>query len=267
MTAIEIERPDHQIQTIVVRQHGSIDLARNPQIAADEYKLLQYLESAGLNSPKPYYFDQSGKLLSTPYIVIEYIDGEAGPQAAPDFSRQFAHQLARIHQLTHATTELSFLPQQAEIADNNIYKRPEKLDTTLNEELIRNTLERAWPRPQQNPSVLLHGDFWPGNTLWKNGRLIATIDWEDAQIGDPLVDLANSRLEILWSLGRDAMQKFTQQYQALTTLSYSNLPYWDLYSALKPAFKLAEWAGDEKQEEKMRKEHQWFVEQALKKLS
>ena len=29
--------------------------------------------------------------------------------------------------------------------------------------------------------ALLHGDYWPGNVLWKNGALVGVIDWEDTQ--------------------------------------------------------------------------------------
>ncbi|MGT5522875.1 phosphotransferase family protein, partial [Escherichia coli] len=90
--------------------------------------------------------------------------------------------------------------------------------------------EAAWPFYQQNKSVLLHGDFWPGNVLWKDGQLVAVIDWEDAQIGDPLADLGNSRLEILWASGSEAMHSFTRHYQAMTDIDFSNLPYWDLFA-------------------------------------
>src|SRR5258706_15394990 len=73
VTALEIERADRQTQKMIVRQHGAVDLQQNPQIAADEFKLLQITRSAGLATPMPYYVDQSGDIFPTPYIVIEYI--------------------------------------------------------------------------------------------------------------------------------------------------------------------------------------------------
>ena len=39
-------------------------------------------------------------------------------------------------------------------------------------------LRRPPPPVQVNRPVLLHGDFWPGNILWRDGRLVAVIDWE-----------------------------------------------------------------------------------------
>ena len=73
VTALEIERPDGQTQKLLVRQHGEVDLKHNPQVAAAEFKLLQFLQSVDLAAPVPYYLDQSGEIFSTPYLVIEYL--------------------------------------------------------------------------------------------------------------------------------------------------------------------------------------------------
>ena len=128
-----------------------------------------------------------------------------------------------------------------------------------------------WRQPgrdqQHNPDVLLHGDYWPGNTLWRDNQLVAVIDWEDARRGDPLADLASSRLEILWAFGIDAMQDFTRHYQALTTLDTTNLPYWELFAALRPAFKLSDWADDSVAEQRMRDRHSIFVAQAIEHIA
>jgi aminoglycoside phosphotransferase (APT) family kinase protein len=124
-------------------------------------------------------------------------------------------------------------------------------------------LESVWPWPQRNRSVLLHGDYWPGNILWRDGRLVAIVDWEDAALGDPLADLANTRLEILWTFGLDAMHRFTDIHRSLIELDYAALPYWDLAAALRPAGKIAEWAGDAATEAGMRARHALFIAQAF----
>jgi aminoglycoside phosphotransferase (APT) family kinase protein len=117
-----------------------------------------------------------------------------------------------------------------------------------------------------NASVLLHGDFWPGNLLWRDGALAAVIDWEDAQVGDPLADLGNSRLEFLWALGHEAMTGLTNRYLALTAIDTGALPYWDLVAALRPCGKLADWGLEPATEQRMRQRHAWFVDQAFKGL-
>lgn len=76
VTALEIEQPGGHTHKMLVRRHGTVDRNHNPQIAADEFKLLQLLQSAGLATPKPYFLDQSCEIFSTPYIVIEYVEGQ-----------------------------------------------------------------------------------------------------------------------------------------------------------------------------------------------
>ena len=84
-----------------------------------------------------------------------------------------------------------------------------------------------------NPAVLLHGDYWPGNTLWQRGTLVCVIDWEDAVLGDPLADVANARMELTMAFGPTAAADFTDQYRALVpALDLTALPHWDLYAAL-----------------------------------
>src|SRR3954469_3399423 len=269
VTALEIEQPDRQTRKMIVRQHGAADLKNNPQIAADEFKLLQILQSARLPTPAPYYLDQSGDIFPTPYIVIEYIEGQSEFGLAPGTDRipQLATQLARIHALDCSKLDVAFLPQQAQRFSKKVSERPAILDESIDEGRIRDVLESAEPLSQHNTSVLLHGDFWPGNILWKDGRIVAIIDWEDAALGDPLADVANTRLEILSAFGIDAMHHFSQHYQSMTTIDFANLPIWDLFAALRPAFKLAEWADDAVAEQRMRERHRLFVNQAFENLS
>jgi aminoglycoside phosphotransferase (APT) family kinase protein len=45
-------------------------------------------------------------------------------------------------------------------------------------------------RPPEGPPVLVHGDYHYGNMLFREGRVTALLDWEIAELGQPLVDLA-----------------------------------------------------------------------------
>jgi aminoglycoside phosphotransferase (APT) family kinase protein len=51
-------------------------------------------------------------------------------------------------------------------------------------ELLRETV------PAERSPVLVHADFHYGNMLFREGRVVAVLDWEIAQIGQPLLDLA-----------------------------------------------------------------------------
>jgi aminoglycoside phosphotransferase (APT) family kinase protein len=278
ITALEIEQPNGRRQRLVVRRHGNVDLERNPEVAADEFRLLGILQAAGVASPAPRYLDRSGEIFPTPVLVLDYIAGlpEFAPCNLHDYIVQFATHLTKIHQIrdvpdvprcperSHSSPiDLSFLPQQADRYAARVRSRPAVVDAELQEGRIRDLLESIWPAPQRNPTALLHGDYWPGNTLWRDGRLVAVIDWEDAEVGDPLADLGNSRMEILWAFGLDAMYHFTRAYRSMIELDFTALPYWDLWAALRPASKLSAWAGDDTREAAMRAGHQLFVAQAL----
>jgi aminoglycoside phosphotransferase (APT) family kinase protein len=44
--------------------------------------------------------------------------------------------------------------------------------------------------PPEEPPVLVHGDYHYGNMLFREGRVAALLDWEIAELGQPLLDLA-----------------------------------------------------------------------------
>ena len=52
-------------------------------------------------------------------------------------------------------------------------------------------VESLAPLPLDHlPRSILHGDPWPGNALFKKGRLSALIDWEETTLGPSIYDLA-----------------------------------------------------------------------------
>jgi aminoglycoside phosphotransferase (APT) family kinase protein len=270
VTALEVELADSAVRRVVVRQYGEANLRRNPRIAADELRLLQMLRSAGLPVPAPYLADESCEVLPAPYLVVELIDGGTAdrPSDAGNLARQLATALVAIHRAGCARQDLPRLPEQAEVFAERLRSRPGTLDDSLSEGRVRDALDGAWPPEQRNGSVLLHGDYWPGNTLWRNGALVAVIDWEDAAFGDPLADLANGRLEIRMQFGPDAMNELTRRHRSLVpSVDCSSLPCWDLCAALRPAGRMSEWGLDGDTLRRLQDGHRSFVEQALVRLS
>jgi len=45
-------------------------------------------------------------------------------------------------------------------------------------------------RPEPRHPTLVHGDYHYGNMLFRDGRVVGVLDWEIAQLGQPLLDLA-----------------------------------------------------------------------------
>ncbi len=275
MTAIEILLTNSQTQTLILRLPNKKVLQANPRAAEHEHKVLQALHSHGINVPKPIAVDSE----TNSFILLEYIEGENdySPINPINFARQLASELAKIHSVNPAKHHLSFLPGPANhfIPPFHQNAPPGSLPHT---DPIRGLLNNAWPFPQQNPSTLLHGDYWPGNVLWRNGQLAAIIDWEDACLGDPLIDLAIARLDLLWIINLEAMNTFTGHYCALTGVNTTALPYWDLCAALRLARlvgnNLTDWAAffhpfgrSDITEQSILEYYRFFIRQALETIN
>lgn len=247
MIAFEIEKADGYVQRLIVRRPNEFTLQRNPDAVERLYKLLQMLQSLGLPTPTPVYYDPSGEIFAAPYLVIEYIQGHMNfsPVDLSAAMCQFADHLVKIHRVEITKYAHSFLLHRTNRCPEITTITTGKLNIIMEERRIRNSLASFTELSGENTAVLLHGDYWPGNVLWQDATLVAVIDWEDATLGDPLIDLAISRLDLVWIFGIDAMHTFTQRYQSQMDIDYKNMPYWDLCAALRlirlAGSNLAEW--------------------------
>lgn len=259
VTAVELRSSTGHVQTVVVRQYGQTDRTRNPHIARDEYRLLQILQCAGLNVPGPVTFDETEHVVPAPVLVTSFVEGttEIEQSDIPQAVASLAEFLSQLHQRVDRTMATTFLPRKVKVSPG-----PDTPDDTLSETTIRRLLDHHWP-PPLNDLCIVHGDVWPGNLLWRGDQLAAVIDWEDAGISDPLLDVGNARLELLFAFGHEAMAGFTEAYRARSECSFNALPLWDLYAALRPAGRLHTWGLEPETEQRMRARHRWFVEQAL----
>lgn len=240
MTALEGVMPGGERRRWVLRRPSAAALALNPHAAGQEFRLLTQLYVQRLPVPQPLLLDESGELLAGPGLVLEYIDGapEFSPADRVGFARHLAGLLARFHTVQG---DFSFLPALPTDVDTLCGPRPARCNVELQEERIRAALAAAGAPPPAPAAGLLHGDFWPGNVLWRGGAPVAVIDWEDAFTGNLLFDLAGARMELAWIMGLDVMDAFTSAYCALTGLEIAALPYWELRAALR----LIRWAGSD----------------------
>lgn len=276
MTMLALRWPDGREQKVVVRRPRPEKLARQPQATSDEFRILQAIQRTGVRSPAPLRLDTSCTLLPTPFLLLNYIEGEPDykPDDIDDFTAQVAAQLARIHQVTATSLDSLTLPRLVDLVTFQLARRPPQPDISPAEARIRDKLDALWPWPCRNTDVLLHGDFWPGNWLWLDGCLTAVIDWEDARLGSPLYDIAVTRLDLLLIFGQEAMDAFTQHSFSQQSLNSNNLAAWDLVSALRPAQAISAWASGwsalgrpDITGTTMRQAHQRFVAQAFAALA
>lgn len=265
--AFELALADGSRRRYVARSPGVADGATPDVGVEDEFRLLSALHVEGMPVPTPLFCEPWSAALRAPVIILEYIEGDigVGHRDAPLLMQEYAAHLATIHRVDWRRLGLDFLPGRSRGWTQRLAARPATLDDSLDEGAIRDLLEPIWPLRECNASVLLHGDFWPGNVLWRDDNLAAVIDWEDAAIGDPLSDLAITRLELLWRFDFAAADAFTQHYRALTSVDLDPLPYWDLCAALRPAGAIDTWA-DTPAASHMRAKHREFVQRAIDTL-
>ncbi|WP_157683593.1 phosphotransferase family protein [Microlunatus soli] len=271
ITALDVDFPDGS-RTVVVRQYGPKNIAADPRPASTETTLLGSLRAAGIPVPAPLYADDGTDLLGGPFCVVEFISADGPPADWSDaVAEQVVDVLTRLHRLP-VTTVGTLLAPYADRIDRWLAQPPEQPDEAMRESRIRTVLAENWPRRRELPSRILHGDFWPGNTMWADGRLRSVIDWEDAAIGDPRSDLANLRLELTWAYGPDAAEDATTRYlDSVADLgagepATDDLALWDLAAASRPVGRLAEWGLDPATWEEFLRRYQDFVDRALRQL-
>ena len=264
VTVLELETGNGTRRKLIHRLHGPVDLRQNPNVASHEYRVLQLTHAAGLATPEPVYLDVTDPLFPTPSLVVTYVEGvtDLKPEDPADYVTQMAGELARIHRMDTAGRDLDFLLKLEDDCTEALGRQRDPDVVSTDERELLELLEPCWPLPRDNTPVVLHGDYWPGNTLWKDGRLTAIIDWEDARRGDPLFDVSNARFEILMLFGPEIMNAFTRRYESLNPVDFGCLPWWDLYTALRVVNKLGFLATAERDETLIRSDHRWFVEQA-----
>ena len=264
VTVLELETGNGTRRKLIHRLHGPVDLRQNPNVASHEFRVLQLTHAAGLATPAPVYLDATNPLFPTPSLVVAYVEGvtDLKPEDPADYVTQMAGELARIHRMDTAGRDLDFLLKLEDDCTEVLGRQRDPDVVSTDERELLELLEPCWPLPRDNTPVVLHGDYWPGNTLWKDGRLTAIIDWEDARRGDPLFDVSNARFEILMLFGPEIMNAFTRRYESLNPVDFGCLPWWDLYTALRVVNKLGFLATAERDETLIRSDHRWFVEQA-----
>lgn len=213
--------------------------------ASYEFRVLEMLQTLRVPAPKPVFLDETRQLHDSPYLITSFVEGT--PVYRKDIPMECLSQIAEALSMVHRidTVDMGFL-------------RRLEIDGIVS----------------RNEPALLHGDFWPGNLLWREDTLAAIVDWEDAHIGDPLYDFSIARHDVLMIYGIDAMNTFTKKYREMNPIDYSNSTSWDLHAATRIEGMISEIAEGwvelgrpDLTEEKIHESLVYFKKQAANSLS
>lgn len=237
MFLLDVALPDGASLRVVARFPGEFVRSLFDDPAQHEADVLRAIRASGLPVPEVY---SLGDGSDGRFLLLEYLPGRAtaNPEDPDAFVRSIAECLAMIHATGLADGRLDHLPLtriqygSSRTEFNADLREPEVLARIV-----------ALEGPTHDRLVLRHGDFWPGNILWQDGKISGVVDWENALRGPAIADLAITRLDVAWVLGFEAMEDFTAHYLSLNAIDVSNLKYWDLRAALRPMPNLEEWAG------------------------
>jgi aminoglycoside phosphotransferase (APT) family kinase protein len=86
--------------------------------------------------------------------------------------------------------------------------------------------------PPAEERSFVHRDYHPGNVLWHGGRVSGLVDWVNASIGSPWVDVGHCRVNLASQVGQPAVDRFLDHYRAASGRTDDYHPYWDIAAAL-----------------------------------
>lgn len=150
-----------------------------------------------------------------PWLIASWHNGEAGDKIDPKVRGRSAKEMAVfLRELHHeAPTDApcnSFRSVSLVDRETSLYSRLYDLGDDVDFEFVEALWKCVRDTPRwDSPGRWLHGDFHPGNTLYRNGALVGVVDFGDVCAGDPAVDLAGGLL----SLPFESLQEFFDAYE------------------------------------------------------
>lgn len=184
---------------------------------------------SGLPVPTLLAADPVGVWFGRPALVMSRVPGRAdlSPRNAQSYVADVADALARIHAVpmnevgvlrTHGPSSWTISgPVQDGLLPRGLMEQVHAAIGGLSE-IAAN-----------EGSTFCHGDFHPGNLLWRRGRLTGVIDWSQACTSVRWWELAYMRIELAVLTDWDVATDLQRQYQERVGLDSPHQARWDLF--------------------------------------
>lgn len=163
-----------------------------------EHRLTRLVGTLVDGIPAPLYIETDPDVLGARFALIEFIDGETHRKAPPDraIANNFVSKLAEIHKVPVLEQAADILsrsledpsPALAEIKRSRQRLREGAVTSHPIIEGVLSTLEEH--APDCDRWVVLHGDYRLPNLKWNGSTVAGVLDWELADVGDPISDIA-----------------------------------------------------------------------------
>jgi aminoglycoside phosphotransferase (APT) family kinase protein len=212
---------DVGFSNIVIRFGGSVvRVARNDDAAAGHRRETLVLNSVSGRLPVavPWPVRLVPPSAAVPYgaSVHPFLPGDVmTARASTTLARGIAAFLASLHAITPSTFLRGTLPHMQPV--DELRRIEGELGCWLRlriDERYRARLSTSLARSERildgSRLVVCHGDAWFGNMLVVGNDLASVLDWEDACVGDPALDLA-AQLDLEGSASDDVIATYAER--------------------------------------------------------
>jgi len=155
-----------------------------------------------LRTPAPLLRGSPSERFAWPWLIGHWIDGEPGDEmdlVVDDLAaRTMATFLGELHRVAPSGAPLNpwrsvSLVQRSADAEQRIWELGGEVDIDETLQLWRRACAAPpWPHAPR----WIHGDFHPGNMIFREAELVGVVDFGDLCAGDPATDLAGGLLTL-----------------------------------------------------------------------
>jgi aminoglycoside phosphotransferase (APT) family kinase protein len=246
MDVLEYKSPNVGNVKVVTRQYWENENPANDNRLWSEPTVLMALTANSVLAPTVIVdFTIASEILGRPSVVISYLDG--GPNLTPKSPHDWAIQLANAIADVHAvpiTPELDTKLESAYSSIDGWMNAPEPPQQFAKHALgteLWHAMRDIWPTIDTSPRKLLHGDYWPGNTVWNGETLLAIVDWEEPVIGDPMMDVGYFLSDAAY-FDIDIEETFLNSYMLASGNRIIDLRFWKMAAAARAMPDVGPWA-------------------------
>lgn len=215
--AVRLAGSGRPSETVVLRRYVRPGvLVERPDIVQHEAGVLVHLGPTPLAVPRLLAVDTTGSEAGVPAVLMSHLPGrlEWSPRDVEPWLRELAGFLVGLQDVPvpagHGLgTFTPYPPEQLE--------PPAWLQRTS---LWDRAVDVLRSPPVDTARALIHRDYHPGNVLWLASKVTGVVDWQEACVGPPSVDVAWCRLMVLGRFGMDAADRLVSTWEAASGRAY-----------------------------------------------
>lgn len=189
-----------------------------PEAPRREIEALDYARLHGLLVPAVVAADPEGAEVGdgVPALLMARVPGRA--QSEPDV-RALAALAAQVHSVSGVGFRHRYFPwcRSTSTAPPRACRQPQLWEHAL---ALWQSAEPAYE------GCFIHRDLHPGNVLWSRGTVSGVVDWTNACVGPPGIDIATCRWNLQEWAGEESATAFVTAYEDFTGRPHH--PYWDV---------------------------------------